>query len=133
MASTESGDYSDDEGSDVDDGSEINSSISEMIPNSRGTHFHAHSKQFVILPPPSSSVHRVVSVHLAGNKVREVKSRKPFGVGSSALSSEDVTLSAKGKDHVVLVRRTAKNAKISVTINRRGMIVLTFDLDAATG
>lgn len=123
ITTNESGDESDDEDSDVDDGSEISSSISNMIPNSRGAHFHAHPKQFVILPPPSSSVHRVISVHLTGNKVREVKSRKPFGVNSSALSFDDLTLSAKGKDHVVLVRRTSKNAKVSVTIHRRGSLL----------
>lgn len=101
-------------------------SILKVIPApSRGVHFHARRKHFVIIPPPKSSVHRVISVQFQGSKVREIKSRKPFGANSASFSPDDLALSAKGADHIVVVRRGPKSSKIFVTIHRRGEHVIS--------
>jgi hypothetical protein len=52
--------------------------------------------------------------------VREIKSRKPFGANSASFSQDDIALSAKGVDHIVVVRRSSKSSKIFATIHRRG-------------
>jgi len=112
--------------SDESDSSEIeledaDDYISKAIPAPcRGVHFHARRKHFVIIPPPKSSVHRVVSVQFQGNKVREICSRKPFGANTSSFSQDDISLSAKGADHIAVVRRSSKSSKIFVTVHRRG-------------
>ena len=94
--------------------------ISKAIPPPcRGVHFHARRKHFVIIPPPKSCVHRVVSVQFQGDKVREISSRKPFGANTS-FSQDDISLSAKGADHIAIVRRSSKSSKIFVTVHRRG-------------
>lgn len=97
-------------------------SVSKAIPTPcRGVHFHARRKHFVIMPPPHSSAPRVVSVQFQGSKVKDICSRKPFGANLSSFSHQDVTLSAKGPDHVAMVRRNAKSNKVFLTVHRRGM------------
>ena len=91
----------------------------ELIPYPEpGVHFHARHKEFVIIAP-SSAVHRLVTVEFNGSSVHKVHSRKPLGVHVPSFSPNDIVLSARGENHIAVVRRGAKSNKISLTIQGR--------------
>ena len=110
---------SDSEGFGLEDGDgECEESMSCLIPPPNlGVHFHACSKQLIMVSA-SGAVHRVVSIYYRRNRVYKVNSQKPIYAHQSSFSPDDVLVSARADDHVTIVRRGAKSGKLTLTVHK---------------
>ena len=96
---------------------ECEESMSYLIPHpDSGVHFHACSKQLIMVSP-SPTVHRVVSIYYRRNRVYKVNSQKPVFAHQPSFSPDDVLVSARADPHIAMVRRGAKSGKLTLTLH----------------